>query len=424
MSRKKNAMVYGFTALLVIQLACSSLSPSADVPTEVTVPLGPQVSDTEQQTKVLESILSQIDANYIYAENSSVDLKALRTTYQSEIDKGLTSSEFNELMNRFTAEFPAGDIVYATREERIKNDMAASLVGYGGIGAFVNFQAKDKPHVVILDIIPGSPAEKAGLKAHDSIYAIDGDPVLLEEGADVVLRIRGEAGTKVILTVQTPGKNERNVEVTRAPITGSRGVIAEVLPNTDVGYIRFPTAGNTVSNASEVLDALDTFSTNSNLKGIILDLRISGANSNFPLEDMLTLFLNDLSIDVYSLAESNSYPIEGQDVSGSQTVPLAVLVGENTNGTAEIFAAAIKEKGRGVVIGANSAGGIEALNSFALPNGGQILIASASFRVGENESLGIDGVIPEVRVEAKWDEIVASEDPVIQQAMQSFEVQE
>ena len=423
MSRKKNAMAYGFTALLVIQLACSSLSPIADEPVEVTVPLGPQVTETEQQTAVLESMLSQIDANYIYQKNSSVDLKALRTKYQAKIDKGLTSVEFNELMKQLEAEFPTGDIVYATREERIENDTAASLVGYGGIGAFVNFQAEDEPHVVILDIIPGSPAEKAGLKAHDSIYAVNGDPVLLEEGADVVQRIRGEAGTKVVLTVKTPGKSERDVEVTRAQITGTRGVIAEEIPNTDIGYIRFPTVGS-ATNASEVLDAIETFAKNSNLKGIVLDLRISGGNSNFPLEDMLTLFLNDLSIDVYSLDKTNSFPIEGQDISGSQTIPLAVLVGENTNGTVEIFAAAIQEKGRGIVIGSNSAGGIEALSSFALPNGGQILIASASFRVGENERLGIDGVIPEVRVEAQWDDIIASEDPVIQQAIQSFEVQE
>lgn len=416
-------MAYGFAALLVVQLACSSLSPNADAPVEVTVPLGPQVTEAEQQANVLESMLSQIDANYIYQKNSSVDLKVLRTKYQAEIDKGLTSSEFNELMKQFETEFPAGDIVYATREERIENDMAASLVGYGGIGAFVNFQAEVEPHVVILDIIPGSPAEKAGLKAHDSIYAVDGDPVLLEEGSDVVQRIRGEAGTKVVLTVKTPGKAEREVEVTRAQITGTRGVIAEEIPNTDIGYIRFPTVGS-ATNASEVLDALETFSTNKNLKGIILDLRISGGNSNFPLEDMLSLFLNDLSIDVYSLDKTNSFPIEGQDVSGSQAIPLVVLVGENTNGTAEIFAAAIQEKGRGAVIGSTTAGGIEALSSFALPNGAQILIASASFRVGENESLGIDGVIPEVRVEAKWDDIIASEDPVIQQAIQSFEVQE
>lgn len=423
MRNKKNAISFGFVAVLLIQMACASFSPSAEEAPEITVPLGPQISESEHQANVLESILSQIEANYVHQQNSSVDLSALRTRYQAEIDKELSPAEFNELMTQFEREFPTNDILYATREERIESDTAASLVGYGGIGAFINFQAEDEPHVVILDVIPGSPAEKAGLKAHDSIYAVDGDPVLLKEGADIVQRIRGEAGTKVVLTVQTPGKDKREVEVTRAQINGSGGVVVEEIAGTNVGYIRFPTVGTT-TNTKEVLDAIEFFSTNNNLKGVILDLRISGGNSNFPLEDMLTLFINDLNIDIYSIAETNSFSIEGQDFSGSQNVPIVVLIGENTIGTAEIFAAAIQEKDRGILIGSNSAGGIEALSAYTLPNGGQILIASASFRVGENESLGIEGVSPEVQVEAEWDDIVIGEDPVIQQAIQSFEVQE
>lgn len=423
MRNKKNAISFGFVAVLLIQMACASFSPSAEEAPEITVPLGPQISENEHQANVLESILSQIEANYVHQQNSSVDLSALRTKYQAEIDKGLSPAEFNELMTQFEREFPTNDILYATREERIENDTAASLVGYGGIGAFINFQAEDEPHVVILDVIPGSPAEKAGLKAHDSIYAVDGDPVLLKEGADIVQRIRGEAGTKVVLTVQTPGKGKREVEVTRAQINGSGGVVVEEIAGTNVGYIRFPTVGTT-TNTKEVLDAIEFFSTNNNLKGVILDLRISGGNSNFPLEDMLTLFISNLNIDIYSIAETNSFSIEGQDFSGSQNVPIVVLIGENTIGTAEIFAAAIQEKDRGILIGSNSAGGIEALSAYTLPNGGQILIASASFRVGENESLGIEGVSPEVQVEAEWDDIVIGEDPVIQQAIQSFEVQE
>lgn len=423
MRNKKNAISFGFVAVLLIQMACASFSPSAEEAPEITVPLGPQISESEHQANVLESILSQIEANYVHQQNSSVDLSALRTRYQAEIDKELSPAEFNELMTQFEREFPTNDILYATREERIESDTAAGLVGYGGIGAFINFQAEDEPHVVILDVIPGSPAEKAGLKAHDSIYAVDGDPVLLKEGADIVQRIRGEAGTKVVLTVQTPGKDKREVEVTRAQINGSGGVVVEEIAGTNVGYIRFPTVGTT-TNTKEVLDAIEFFSTNNNLKGVILDLRISGGNSNFPLEDMLTLFINDLNIDIYSIAETNSFSIEGQDFSGSQNVPIVVLIGENTIGTAEIFAAAIQEKDRGILIGSNSAGGIEALSAYTLPNGGQILIASASFRVGENESLGIEGVSPEVQVEAEWDDIVIGEDPVIQQAIQSFEVQE
>ena len=142
MRNKKNAISFGFVAVLLIQMACASFSPSAEEAPEITVPLGPQISESEHQANVLESILSQIEANYVHQQNSSVDLSALRTRYQAEIDKELSPAEFNELMTQFEREFPTNDILYATREERIESDTAASLVGYGGIGAFITSKQK------------------------------------------------------------------------------------------------------------------------------------------------------------------------------------------------------------------------------------------------------------------------------------------
>lgn len=424
MSKKMKFIARGIAAVfLMAQLGCSALSAGGDSNAGSDIPLGPQITQKEHQTGVFESVLSRIEDGYIYSGAAAVDLDSLRKKYQAEIDKGLTTAEFDQLMEQFTNEFPQGDILYITREERIEADTAANTAGYGGIGAFVNFQAGDQPHVVILGIIPGSPAEKAGLKAHDSIYAVDGDPVRKEEGSDVVLRIRGEPGTKVVLTVHTPGRDERDVEITRAQITGIGELIAEELPDADAGYILLPTVG-TEALTNDIIAALETFSKNSGLKGVILDLRIAGVNSNFPLEDMLTLFLDDIQIDVYTLQDSQTFTVKGRDYFGSQEIPIAVLVGENTSGPAEIFAAAVQENKRGIVIGSNTTGSIETSNSFVLPNGGQLIVAIASFRVGEDERLGIDGLSPEVRVEANWDEIIAGEDPVIQKAIEMLEVQE
>lgn len=420
---KRKAVASGFAALLLVQLACTSLTASPDETAGPTTPYGPQLSLAENQSGVLENMLSQIKDNYIYYKTGRTDLDELREKYQAEIDKGLTNSEFNDLMKQFESEFPEGDIFYMTRDDRIKADTAPNTAGYGGIGAFVSFQAGSVPHVVILDIIPDSPAEKMGLQAHDSIYAVDGDPVRAEEGQDVVLRIRGEVGTKVVLTVQTPGRNERDVELTRAQITGTGRLVAQELSGTDVGYIRMPTVG-TDATLDEIVSAVQKFSQNSDLKGIIIDLRISGVNSNFPLEQMLTLFMNNIDVDVYSLEDSRTFSVKGQNIAGSQEVPIVVLVGENTNGPAEIFATAVQENRRGTVIGSKTPGSIESLTGFILPNGGQILIASASFRVGGSENLGMDGLNPEVRVQAKWDEIVPTKDPVIQKAVEALEVQE
>ena len=76
------------------------------------------------------------------------------------------------------------------------------------------------------------------------------------------------------------------------------------------------------------------------------------------------------------------------------------------------------------MIGSNTAGNIEAISAYPLPNGGQILIASGSFRVSGEEEIGVNGFSPEVQIEAQWDEIQPEADPVLEQAILSLEVQE
>ena len=177
------------------------------------------------------------------------------------------------------------------------------------------------------------------------------------------------------------------------------------------------------SSIAEVIEALDEFSQSSDFAGVILDLRISNGGTDWPIEDMLALFLNDTTIDIYNRTESQAYPVIGQDLSGSQGVPIVVLVGEHTAGMPEIFAAAIQSTGRGTVIGSNTAGNIESISAYPLPNGGQILIASASFRVDGEEEIGVNGFSPKVQIEAQWDEIQPEADPVLEQAILSLEVQ-
>ncbi len=418
----KRSIFYWLATLSFVISACAGLPTLGNEEADtVDTPYGPQITDADHQTEVFEEILKQVETNYIYYETGNIDWASLRQKYMDQIQTGLTYAEFDALMNQFEAEFPTGELTYVTRDDRIAADTAPNTTAYGGIGAFISFQAEDIPHVVILDVMPGSPAEKAGLRAHDSIYSVNGDPVRLEEGGNVVQRIRGEAGTSVTLTIQSPGKGQSDIEITRSTLSGIGKVKANLLTGKDIGYILMPTTISSTT-AQEVADALTQFSANKNLKGVILDLRISNSNNNWPIEEMLTLFLDKTSIDIYSRASNEAYVVSGQDIAGSQTIPLTVLVGEHTSGAPEIFAAAVQSSGRGIVIGSDTTGAIESPGAFPLSNGGQVFIASASFRIGEDE-IGIHGLSPKVQVEAKWDEITTGQDPVIEKAIQSFEVQ-
>jgi carboxyl-terminal processing protease len=154
---------------------------------------------------------------------------------------------------------------------------------------------------------------------------------------------------------------------------------------------------------------------------MIIDLRVSSsAQNDWPLDGMLALFQTGTIGEIYNRSESNSIVIEGQDIAGSQKIPLVVLVGEHTSGFPEIFAASIQESGRGVVIGSSTPGNFESLSGFILPDGSNIYIAASSFRLEGNPLLGINGFKPEVQVEARWDQVTATDDPVLQAAIQSF----
>jgi carboxyl-terminal processing protease len=385
-------------------------------------PLGPQIPLQDHQNLVFESLWKNVEQNYVYYETSNIDWNALHQKYVNRINNGLTSEEFNSLLNELETDLPENEIIFQSRAEKIEFDLADTS-SYGGIGAFVSFEEKDTPHVVILDVMPGSPAEDAGLKAHDSILAIDGQLILFEEGLSAADRILGLAGTTVTFMIQTPGEKNHEMKLTRAPLTGEGALKVEQLENTDLGYVLFPPSVNS-NMTEELLKALSDFSSNKEFKGLILDLRISNAIADWPLENMLTLFQNGPIGEIFDRGNSQVLSLNGQDKAGSQNIPLVILVGENTKGLPEIFAASMQSNNRATLIGSNTSGNIETLTGYLLPDGSQVFIASASFRFSGGEDFGVNGIRPDVQIEARWDQIIPSEDPVIQAAVESFEVEQ
>lgn len=418
----KRILTIGLLISTIFVFACAGLPAFGNANETVDIPLGPQITLTEHQTNVFEGILSQMQENYIYYETGDTDWDSLKQAYLDEINKGLTPTQFNDLMTQFESEFGIEEVIYVSREEKIQAQTTVATAQFVGIGVIVSFQAQDEPHLTILDVLPNSPAEKAGIQPHDNIYAVNGEALTIEEGSNITQRIRGEAGTKVALTVQTPGETKREIEIIRAPINTVGELKATLIPNTEIAYILMPSSFSEDIMNQLVLTIADYFDKGT-AKGLILDLRISNS-SNFPIDEMATIFLNGDLGDIYNREESKPIKVEGQDYFGSQTIPLVVLVGEYTNGMSEIFAAFVESSGRGVVIGSATSGNVESQIGFPLPDGGQIFIASTAVRIKGDQNIGLTGFSPKVQNEARWDEINPATDPVIEQAIQSFNLEE
>jgi len=395
--------------------ACAGLTGAGDEP--ITGDFGPQYSTQEHQTRTFDALWKHVTENYIYFESADVNWDALNDEYSARINEGLTNEEFTALLDELEGDLPAGSLSHQSRAERIETDTADSST-YEGIGAFVGFQAEDVPHIVILGVIEGSPAEKAGIQAHDSIFEIDGSPVLLEEGLNAVERVRGPAGSSVILNVKTPGKPERAIEVIRAKLVSTGKVESHEITGTGYGYILFPPI-NYETLLEDVLNSLQGFTTNKKLEGLILDLRVAGSGRGWPLEELLTLFHDGGVGEFYNSAkQKQTVAVQGQDLYSSQSVPLIILVGQNTSGFPEILAASLQANERAKIIGAVTPGAVETTTSFYLPDGSRIFVETTSFRLPNGDEIGNSGVRPDVLIEAGWDEVLPNNDPVLLSALQ------
>jgi len=417
----KKAIFLPFLLLMIsfILSACIGLLPLEEEP--VSGDFGPKTSLQEQQARTFEALWKHLEDNYIYFETADVDWKTLHDKYLERINAGLTADEFNNLMKDLGTELPAGSLVYETRAERIEAD-TVDTSSYEGIGAFVGFSKDPQPHIVLLAVMDGSPAEQAGLKAHDSILEIDGTPIQLEEGITAVNRVRGPAGSSVTLSIQSPGSTERSIDVKRGKLTSTGKLEATTITRTNYGYLLFPPVGYSTL-LDDVTKSLQTLSTNRILEGVILDLRITGSTRGWPLEDLYNMFYHGALGEFYNRDKKQSVELKGQDVFNSQKVPLIILVGQNTTGFPEILAGSLQMHKRATVIGETTPGAIETASSYYLPDGSEALIETTSFVLPNGDEIGATGVVPDISLQQSWDEVLPNNDPVLDRAIQYLDEQ-
>lgn len=382
---------------------------------------GPAYTPQAHQTRTFEALWSHFQDNYIYFESAEADWNSIRDRYAQRINAGLTNEEFIDLLKELESELPIGSLAYQSRAERIETDIA-DLSSYEGIGAFVGFDEEPEPHVVLLGVIEGSPAEQAGLKAHDSIFEIDGSPILLEEGLDVVDRIRGPSGSSVTLNVQTPGDAERSVEVKRAKLTSTGKLEAYPIEDTNYAYMLFPPVGYG-SLMEDVSANLQTFTTNQTLEGLILDLRVAGSSRAWPFQELFAMFHEGPVGEFYNRESKEMLEVQGQEVFDSHSIPLVILVGPNTQGFPEILAGSLQMHERATIVGATTPGAVETTSAYHLPDGSRIFVETTSFILPNGDEIGTSGVQPDVPVEAGWDEILPEADPVLDAAIEVLESQ-
>lgn len=283
------------------------------------------------QLKLLE-ILGYIETDYV----DSIDVDSL-------LEENF--SQLVSLLDPHSAYIPASDLT-AVNEELDGN--------FSGVG--VSFQILNDT-VNVIEIVAGGPAEKVGLQAGDVILKADTFELTGKNATNenVFKHLRGKKNTKVKLLVKRPSSpNPITFEVTRGDVPVN-SVDSKYMMGEDIGYIRVNKFSRTTFN--EFQKALNELSAKG-AESFVIDLR---GNSGGFLDQAILManeFLPMGSKIVYTKGKNilNQSDVYADGSGGFQDVPLAVLTDEFSASASEIFAGAMQDNDRGLIIGRRSFG--------------------------------------------------------------------
>ena len=325
----------------------------------------------------------------MYAKLSEIDQKA-RQDYVGEIDE-------QALTDALCAGYVAGlgdsgaKYYSAARYQEYRAGLTGRNVGVG-----VSTVQDEDGNMEIVDVLPGSAAEKAGLQAGDVVLAIDGREVIRLTYGEAVNKLDGTAGTTVELSVLRPAAGEGgqaetlSFTVTRAEYV-QRSVTSAVI-NGNVGYLAVSQFREDGSSAfSEALSSL----LKQGVVGLVIDLRNNSGGDMQAMAESLDMLVPAGST-VTSRDSSGTETVEYTSSANEIGVPVSVLVNGSTYGAAELFAADVQDYGKGLVVGEQTAGSGEKLEIIPLSDGSAMMLPIAEYlRIGGGEITG-SGVTPDV----------------------------
>ncbi|MBM4423558.1 MAG: hypothetical protein FJ030_09225 [Chloroflexi bacterium] len=374
------------------------------------------VISTDTQLHVFDELTSTINDVYLYPDFNGLDWPGIVAAYRAKVEGGLDTETFYIEMEHLVSELGDEHSHFESPLQVAASE--AELAGtndYVGVGILVQ-PLPDRGRVTVLAVFPDSSAEHGGLKAHDSILAVDGLPIV-EDGTAYPHRVRGPECTAVVLTVQSPGQEPRQMTFVRYRITASLPIDARLVPTADgsrIGYIFIPTFyDETVPG--QVRQALEDFGP---LNGVILDNRMNGGGSSTVVEPILSYFVSGALGNFVSRHNSRPLEVAADPVHNSQTAPMVILIGTDTVSFGEIFSGALKDTGRAQLVGQTTLGNVETLHGYSFDDGSRVWIAEERFDpLNSHADWEKDGIHPDVEAFAEWDAFTFESDPGVKAAV-------
>ena len=322
-----------------------------------------------RQLSVYSEVLSRIRSEYVEEPNIS----------------GVTEGALHGLLESLDA-----NSSYLSAAE-YKHYKSIKTEGKANIGAAVS---KRFGYADVVAVIPGGPADKAGIENSDILESIEGKSTHEMSLAEIHSVLLGEAGTTVTVAVVRPRRAEpQKIVITRDMVTIPP--VEDKMLADNVGYIKvdaFP-AGKSQEIAGKIRDLQKQ-----GAKKLVLDLRNSASGEESEGIATANLFLDHGTITYLQGQKFPRQAFNAEPAKDITKLPVAVLVNRGTAGPAEIVAAAILENARGDVVGDKTFGDGSIQKTIEMRDSGALILSIAKYYSPSGKAIQDAAVTPNVLV--------------------------
>ena len=278
---------------------------------------------------------------------------------------------------------------------------------FGGLGIEISMEAGV---VKVISPIEGTPAEIAGIKSGDYIVKIGDEQVQGKSLMEAVKLMRGPVGTTIDLTVRRKNVKKSLEFKIKRKIIEVQSVNSETISKKkNIGYIRLKSFNE--NSDKQFLKSIKNFEKNSKIKGYVIDLRNNPGGLLTQAINITDFFLNDgeiVSTKGRKVSETRKFfAREGDETKGK---PIVVLINNGSASASEIFAGALKDHKRAIILGENSYGKGSVQSIIPLRNGGGMRLTISKYYLPSGKSISEVGVTPDILVEEVGDDFKINSD--------------
>jgi carboxyl-terminal processing protease len=272
---------------------------------------------------------------------------------------------------------------------------------FGGLGIEIGMEAGV---VKVISPIDDTPAAKAGIKSGDYIVQIGKEQVQGKSLMEAVKLMRGPVGTSIDLTIRRKAvKKPLEFSITRKVIEVQSVNSKVISEEKNLGYIRLKSFNE--NSDKQILAAIKKFEKNKKIKGYVLDLRNNPGGLLTQAISITDFFLDDgeiVSTKGRNISETRKFfARRGDETKGK---PLVVLINNGSASASEIFAGALKDHKRAIILGESSYGKGSVQSIIPLRNGGGMRLTISKYYLPSGKSISDVGVTPDIFVEEVGEE--------------------